>query len=346
MGGASALDLPRLRLESRAEAEAYLLSYGFDTSIASQRDQLRAIRMLALSFIDGTLLPEVPGVSVLPAVRAQDDAVTLLLWASDPARGLQQRWSCALLRVMHTVAHARLQLQERFGTSVRTQILARFTPHLTQEGDAWRLGTGERSIPLVDFQVRHTKPVDSVVLKLLHKPDNVASDIFDQLAVRFVTHERLDALLVARYLRQNHMVSVPNIKPSRSRNTLLDMLWVEREIELIEETHGHLSPAEQLQLLRERVAGSPYPEPPHKLNPHSAFSYQAIQLTARHYVRVNDVGQPGEVAFFFPYEVQIMDQRSWQDSRSGVAAHTEYKRRQRESVRRRVLGPVLDWVAP
>jgi uncharacterized protein (TIGR04562 family) len=42
--------------------------------------------------------------------------------------------------------------------------------------------------------------------------------------------------------------------------------------------------------------------------------------------------------FFFPYEIQILDADSFEEARSGRASHDDYRERQREAVRRRVLG--------
>lgn len=341
-GGASAIDLPRLRIDSPAEAEAFLKSYGFDVQVPAQRLELEWVRSRSLAFIEEQLLVDLPHVEPPESLRQETDVIRLIAAASSPRHDMQQRWSCALLRVMHTVAHARLQLQERFGEPVRQQILASFQPHFHIDATGTRLGHGRHAIPLHQFDVKHAKPLESVVLKLLHKPENVAADIFDHLGLRFVTFDRLDVLLVARYLRQ-HVISFPNIKPSRSKNTLLDMDWIRRELEGFDESHPGTDQTERIMRMRELVNASPFPGGPVVVNPHSAVAYHAVQFTCRHYVRIEDpFGTARELSFFFPYEVQIIDKVSFEDSHSGRSAHQDYKRRQRESVRRRVLSPVLE----
>ena len=342
VGGASAIDLPALRVETAEHAEDFLRSYGFDIRAPNQRLELEWVRSRSVAFIEEQLLDGLPELCLPESVRYETDVTRIMLAASSPIRDLEQRWSCALLRVMHTVSHARLQLQERFGDQVKDQILGQFESHFVEDGQGIRLGKGHDAIPVHRFDVKHAKPLESVVLKLLHKPENVAADIFDHLGIRFVTYDRLDVLLVARYLRQ-HIISFPNIKPSRSKNSLLDMDWVRREFEAIDEEYPDASSSERLAVMRARVGSAPYPVGGGPMNPHSAFEYHAVQFTCRHYVRVDDpFGTGKELSFFFPYEVQIIDKASFEDSHSGRAAHQEYKARQRESVRRRVLGPVLD----
>ena len=346
VGGASALDLPRLRLDDAAQAAQFLLSYGFDVGVPRHRQELEWIRMVSLGFIERELVYGRPALAIPEELRLLVDVPTLLLWASGPLSDVRQRWACALLRVMHAVAHARLQLQERFGDHVREQILARFQPHLLEDDGALFLGTGPDRIPLSRFEVKHQKPLDSVILKLLHKPENVATDIFDHLGLRFVTVDRLDVLLVVRYLRAHHVVSFPNIKPSRSKNTLLDMEFVRAEVQDL--LASGRDPEECAELLRVRVESSAYPNATVLMNPHSDVGYHAIQFTCRHYVRVADpLSAPSsgrELSFFFPYEVQITDRASFEATRSGLASHEEYRRRQRDIVRHRVLGPVMTFL--
>jgi uncharacterized protein (TIGR04562 family) len=163
-----------------------------------------------------------------------------------------------------------------------------------------------------------------------------------------------------RYLRSHYVVLFANVKPSRSRNTLIDFDVLRENQRLLDELRlsGRLTDIEYLDALRQCVRDSPYPVPVETVhNQFSAVEYHSIQFTCRQLIRIREkdatvlsgafpaVGKaavgPGEVRFFFPYEVQIMDQRAYAHSRSGLAAHSIYKRRQRDSVRKRVLGSLL-----
>ena len=106
-------------------------------------------------------------------------------------------------------------------------------------------------------------------------------------------------------------------------------------------------------------------------NPFSTKRYSAIQFTARTLVRLpspatqaletlqarlQTMGDAAlsdllripellqdqeEFTFFFAHEVQVMEQSGFQSSISGPASHSEYKQRQRDAARRRVLQGIL-----
>ncbi|MFT7621759.1 MAG: hypothetical protein ACI9WU_000924, partial [Myxococcota bacterium] len=92
--------------------------------------------------------------------------------------------------------------------------------------------------------------------------------------------------------------------------------------------------------LRNWVEDLPFPGSASEYNPHSASEYHSIQVTCRRLVRIPSLNA-GELRFFFPYEIQIMDAPSWEQTRSGRASHSDYKGRQRATVKRRVLRELL-----
>ncbi len=338
IGGESALDIPRLDLSSRAEAVDFLGAYGFDWSDPEHREEIEQIRADALAFLQHELMPE--GRLIPLWLREQRDVPALLLSASE-GEGDAQRWCCALLRVMHIRAHAYSHLQSRYGPDIRRQILDRFRPHLREELQdgqrLQRLGDGEQAVALEQFEMKPEKTLHSVMLKLLQKAENVAADVFDHIGVRFVTRSRYDALRVVYYLRANNVVMFANIKPTRSRNTLVD----------IDRLEAAMSQLEALPLAERRAALSKLTQqltPPaggREYNPFTDDTYRSIQFTSRQMIRIP--GQRGLVArFFFPFEVQILDRESYAAARDGRASHRVYKARQRESARRRVLGTLLE----
>ncbi len=349
VGGGSAIDVQRLHIHSVNEAEAFLEGYGFVWTQAAHRREIEALRTEAVAFIEEILLVDEDGLQIPPEVRQRTDVRHLMIWASEPVQSVRQRWCCAMLRVMHTIAHADSTLNRRFGTQIREQILERFNPHLSLAEEGWVLGRGKRAVPLVGFEVKDAKALHSVVVKLLHKVENVAADIFDRVGVRFVTRERFDALMVVNYLRANNVIMFANVKPSRSRNTLIDMGWLREEAAQLDEAvaQGLMTAQDRLDELRRLVRARPFPvSPPADYNAFSAVDYHAIQFTCRQQIRLrNALAAPGrgrdELRFFFPFEIQILDQESYALSRSGLAAHDVYKKRQLAAVKRRVLGSLL-----
>lgn len=322
VGGHSAIDVKRLQIDDLDEAEGFLDAYGFRWSDPAERAELDALRRSALVFIREVLLE--PGEAIPIDVAEQVDVRELLVAVS---RDEPAPWACGLLRVMHTMAHASSDFTERFADQIEQQILGRITRTLSRDDTGLRLG----DIPLVDFESRARKALPSLVLKLLHKPENVAADIFDRLGVRFVTRNRIDALRVVRHLRVSNAIMFANVKPSRSKNTLVDLDRLEAVIDRFDD----------LDELAAEVERWPYATPvADPANPFSSREYHAIQFTARQRVRVTD--HHGEVfRFFFPFEVQILDEASYRDSRRGFASHDDYKARQKAAARRRVLGDAV-----
>ena len=343
IGGASAVDIPRMRLHDREEALDFLHCYGFSWSEPSHRDELERIRQTALRFIETALLE--PGESMPEALREETDLPALLLAASRPP-DRAQRWRCALLRVMHAIAHAYSPLERRYGDQIRGQILGRFHEHLFGEDGALMLGSGPDAIPLADFGFKSSKTLRSTTMKLLHKAENVAADVFDRIGVRFVTRSRFDAMLVVRYLRTHNVMMFANVKPTRSRNTLVDLEHLQTCTAALdrEVVAGRLAPDERTARLRAMVEARPCPSP--RAAPDNQFSlinYRSIQYTCRQLIRVREPSASGgEVQFFFPFEIQILDVESYAEARSGLASHEVYKARQRAAVRRRVLGALIE----
>ena len=369
--GRSAIDVPRLYLRSRDEAREFLLCYGFDLEVELHRRQLDALREEAWAFIEEELLYDEPHLRPPEAVRTERDICALLLMASTAPRGDEgQLWACSLLRVLHTFAHCGSYFKQWFGGHIRRQILNRFEPHLHRDEEGLTLGSGPDAIPLERFEIKGSKSRRSLAMKLLHKADNVAADIFDWIGVRFVTRERYDTLLVAQYLRKHSIVMFAHVKPGRSRNTLVEVDRLQRDIRKLAEgkmVDGLRGVSRQT--LRELVRRYPYPRPPERgHNVFTSVAYHSLQFTVSQQVVVEG-GTPEEVVtlfadlaarypehqgaldeatrrlallnearFLFPYEVQITDQTSYDLSQSGLAAHDVYKVRQRHAVKRRLWG--------
>lgn len=322
VGGRSAIDNRGLQVEDLEAAEAFLECYGFRWDHPEERAEVETIRLQALAFIDEVLLE--PHEHVPAGLRAESDVRRLLMAVSQDTPA---PWACGLLRVMHTLAHATSDFRDTYAPQVEEQIVGRFERWLTRDGDRVSLG----DIELVDVQVRARKELRSMVLKLLHKPENVAAAIFDRIGLRFVTRDRLDALRVVRFLRERSVFMFANVKPSRSRNTLVDLERLEALMET--ETDRDRIAAEVERWEEPHSPGEP-------VNPFSSRAYRSIQFTARQRITVEDAH--GErLRFFFPFEIQILDQRSLEEAQAGFASHAEYKERQRQAARERVLGDAL-----
>ena len=141
-------------------------------------------------------------------------------------------WAEALLKVMHTILHVDKDLRFHYFQAIQTQIFDRFYKYLVRSGPEERLFLGAKGesggIPLVEFETKSMKSRESVIIKLLHKAENVAEEVFDRVGVRMVTGSRLDALRAVKFLLERFIVIPHNIKPSRSVNGLVDLARFQR----------------------------------------------------------------------------------------------------------------------
>lgn len=389
IGGRSALDLSHLRLSGGGEEEAYkfLARYGYDLHSPAHMVDVERIRAEALGFLRGVLLPGLADVE-LPAEFDTMPILDVLRLAAgelgqpplpvssaaSTAHQLRMAWACALLRVMHTMAHAVNYFQNNFYREIRERILNRFVEqvHTTTDG-AQYLHSHSYNVPLVRFEVKETKPLRSVALKLLQKQENVAYDLFDHIGVRIIVRRPVDALFAVRALREAHTIMYPNIKPTRSRNSLLDLEAYDSHVRqcLLRFQRGELDEVATAAAIH-AFELKPVSSEQVDWNPYSSDKYRSIQFTCRQMIRfanplftrlvdarkvaekhlqgaaldemVSTLSLQGvdpEIQFFFPYEVQVMDVASFQQATEGRASYAEYKDRQIASVRRRVMPRVL-----
>ena len=367
LGGGSPIDLDSLRIHSPGEAWNFALNYGYDLTVPVQRAAVMRVYEDAVDFLEAVVL-EGTDLHVPFEVRDLQDPLDLLVWASDRPRNIRGRWSCAILRVMHTLFHVDHNVNLRFLPEIQRQVFSRYDQYVVCEEDRWCL-RGAYEVPLVALERKENKDRVSMLLKMLHKPENVAETIYDQIGIRFVAEDQLGVLMVIRFLLDHHVLMPTHIKPSRSRNLMIDM-------EALAAWSGatppyfriqDLGPEERKALSRTLALKSPCKDQ----NPFSSKDYSAIQFTARTLVRLPSpatraletlqerlqtmgdtelsdlvripelIQDQEEFTFFFAHEVQVMEQSGFQSSRSGPASHSEYKQRQRDAARRRVLQGIL-----
>jgi len=367
LGGGSSIDLDGLRILSHDEAWNFALNYGYDMGIPAQRARVVHVYEDAVDFLEGVVL-EGTDLHVPNELRTLGDPLDLLVLASERPSTSMGRWSCAVLRVMHTLFHVDHNVNLRFLPEIQRQVFSRYDQHLVCDGGQWFL-RGAYEVPLMAVERKENKDRVSMLLKMLHKPENVAETIYDQIGIRFVAEDKLGVLMVIRFLLDHHVLMPTHIKPSRSRNLLIDM-------EALDAWMAALPPAFCIQDLshdeRQVLSGSLAIKNPGKdPNPFSSKDYSAIQFTARTLVRLPSpatraletlqarlqtmgdtelsdlvsipelIEEQEEFTFFFAHEVQVMEQSGFQSSRSGPASHSEYKQRQRDAARRRVLQGIL-----
>lgn len=342
IGGRAVVETPKLNLKSKEEAHAYLKAYGYDVEVASDREKLWNIHSRAVIYIKTQLL--VDGESIPDEItdpKKLDDVGNLLLLASmtDSSPGSLHRWTCALLRVMHVVSQLHNDLFNYFSLEIQEDIFRPYRQFVQKDSvSGIRLVSpmGE-SVPLQKFDMKPFKDSDSAITKLLAKPEEVAFGLLDKIGVRFVTPTLFDVFRVMRFLVENHVVSPANVIPSQSNNTLYPVNLFNDVMEGLSRK-SNMEPGEVDTLLKERLMKEK--ERARFLEKHNVFTsrdYKFVKFITRQLVRVTHPETQKSFSFFYPYEVQILDYEHYLKSLSGPASHDEYKSRQREKARQRVL---------
>jgi len=335
--GVSPLDIDHLDLKSEGEAHQFILSYGFDLFEASHVSYLEKVYSESIEFIETYLcFDELQIPAPLRQLNVAHELKSLLLLCSSfdqPPAGWNPQWrawACAILRVMHVSLHLKSDLRLKYLPKIKRQTVDRFSAHIQDGSEGLFLGFESDKVKLARFEKKQAKVRDSVLLKLLHKPSAIAQEIHDHIGVRFVTENRVDAVRVVQYLIAHHLLSFPNVMAARCRNSLIDLSEFKKVVESM--------PAGEF---NEKTIDSilSYPKIQDRENQFSSERYRSLQFTTRQLIRIPVVrkGVKSEMTFFFPLEIQIMDAASYQESQWGESGHAEYKQKQLEAVRQRVL---------
>ena len=372
IGGTSFLDSKEGFKNSFADPQSinnFVFAYGYDAEDPIEHAELQGNIQEAVRFIKRYFLrPENPEGLAIELPKKMNDQLDLkeLLRHASISGSEQSSWACAVLKVVHTISHIDRDIRTHYFTEIQKQIFDRFYRFLNRDEEG-RLYLGrnpddELRVDLVEFQIKPKKSRDSILMKLLHKPGSVAEELFDRVGIRVITKNRVDAIRVIHFLEQMNVIVAANIKPSRSRNTLIDTK-IFREV-----LDNNVDNPRVLQDLLESV---PHPQERGN-NPFSSEHYRAIQFTCRQLIKIRnsvadqirDLKQVSRgmemdpklqaaldkvdpktiqkmVRFFYPFEVQVVDQLSYIENEKGRSAHVEYKRAQQNSAMVRVMGSLV-----
>jgi uncharacterized protein (TIGR04562 family) len=390
ISGKSTIDSPTaFQVLNMEEANLFIQSYGYDLENPIEKAEILGNYHEALNFIRKNFLhPENPDglrLEIPRKILELTDVRELFLMVSlnypgqnaDTQGHALRNWACSLLKVMHTIAHIDKDVRTPYFADIQTQIFDRFYKLIHRDPEG-QLYLGEKDddparVNLVAFETKPKKSRDSIILKLLHKPENVAEDIFDRVGIRFITPSLLDALRVVKYLKDKMVIMPPNIKPSRSRNTLI-------QIDDFRAKLADLLPRADRQEISEKdllvqLENAVHPPTVNPDNPHSSEFYRAIQFTCRQLIklqnplyvdlkelknsvkakpidddllktidRINLKHIQREIRFFYPFEVQVVDKLSSEENERGRSAHSQYKRAQVITALNRVMGSLTDAV--
>jgi uncharacterized protein (TIGR04562 family) len=385
--GKSSLDAKNYLTElyDKNQVTNFLAGYGFNITDPVENAELFGIFQEALQFIKRYFLiegnPEGLDLKVPNYLYSISNISELFLSATGNSnfklKTEESLWAGVILKVMHTILHADKDLRARYFSTVQQQIFDRFYKFILRD-DENRLflknDSGTR-IPLYDFQTKAKKTRDSIIIKLLHKQENVAEELFDRIGVRIITYNKLDALRVIKFLHKNYVIMINNIKPSRSQNTLVDLKLLRKNMfGLYKMAIRNQLPEDDFYQRLNNLISDSFPKSAHHpdKNLHSSDVYRAIHVTGRQLIKYrnpfmssfNEVRKQAlkdkenplsqsllsldtsaisrDVRFFYPFEVQITDYESHLQNTQGEASHNDYKRSQLRSAMKRIFKPILE----
>lgn len=388
VGGKSALDTKNFLgpMTTIDQVNQFLKGYGLEPTDHVTKAELFGNFQEAIQFIKRYFLkegnPDGLDLKLPNNLLMISDISQLFLLATDdtPLKKEDKLWAEIILKVMHTIMHADKDLRSNYFNIVQTQIFDRFYKYISRsDSDKLVIGIAgsENTVPLVDFETKSKKTRESVIIKLLHKAENVAEELFDRVGVRFVTHSRFDTLRVIRFLLEMNIVIPHNNKPSRAINTMIDLsTFKEAHQKVIKMAlRNNLSEERFVAAMERAIQECHFQKELSDKNKFTSKSYQSIQFTCRQLIEYKnpflqefnelkrfakgfssednelarrilnmDVSPVArDIRFFYPYEIQVVDSEAFLENSQGDASHQEYKRLQVKSAMKRIFKAMIEF---
>ncbi len=304
--GHSVVDWHRLAYTDQAQARRLLELNCIDIDDPEDRARLQEVRLQAVRYIT-----EVLHIRLSDRIASEAPWLELPLIASGKSSSAQ-RQACMLLKVMHIIYHldAR-ELRTTLAVS-DNQIFSLVEESVTLMIDALRTA----GVPVVEFSwSRKTK--ESLITKMLVKRETNAARVFDRLRFRLIVREPRD-LVPALHIMLRRCIPFNYVVPGQTVNSLIDL-----------DTLATTDPEEGL--------GA-------ETNEFSGAGFKILNFIADLPVRVGDLLSSeerraqgrGNVVFVLA-EFQVLDRRTAESNEQGENSHVQYKHRQHQHVRVRLL---------
>lgn len=376
LGHKNSFSLRNLNIDSLQRAEVFLKNCGFNLAEPAHMKQFEQFSWEALFFIRHVLLTEKEKslFSIPNDILHLDDPRALLILASSrrPQHRYKRLWACSILKVMYAIANLQFSGRLLILNDARDQILKKIKEVIFRQGDLTSISFKDDSVTLEKIEWKETKTRNSILLKLLHKPDSMIDEVFDYLGVRFVVPTTNEIPLLLKILIASDIMIPHQVVSARTRNSLLGVKNSKKSLHFLKELRSSgIINAEEFFSMAQNVDWHMQPQEEANKQRSNVFSnqqYRSLQFTVRHLVRTvnpaflilesltNQIHRyigvrrhepwlenmiPAQFANYFPIEIQIMDQESYKLAKFGPASHEQYKAGQLKSVRERVLGNLL-----
>ena len=320
--GDSVIDWHRLGFRSKQEVQEFLRVNGYNLESEEDRHVMNYLFKNAIGYLEDNFSYHFPD-----EIKEINEIEDLFLMAS--TKGLFQNLACIVLKVMHIVNHIEGQ-EARQRLPVTQELLFRVTEEKVTNIVAEMIDLG---FPIVQYQASR-KTRDSIITKLLGKPQTIAAQIFDRLRFRIVTKTEHDLLPVIVYLTR-YLFPFNYVVPGESRNDILrlrDVLSQRDEWRPILEKLAY-----DLYISEELATG---PE-----NPFSASKFRMISLVFDLPLRLDEIlqlaGRKQKSIFasvvFQLVELQMFDKATFEENEKGESSHEAYKNRQKWKVIDRLI---------
>ena len=320
--GQSVIDWHRLAMTSEEDVRRLLALNSIDLEDPGDCERLAELRQQAARYI-----VEVLKLRLDESIAEKTPCVQIPLIAAGKG-GALQRQACMLLKVMHIIYHLdSRELRTTLAIS-DNDIFSLVEESVTRMFDELRTA----GVPVVEFSwSRKTK--ESQVTKLLLKKETSAARVFDRLRFRLIVRHAADLVPTLRILL-HRCIPFNYIVPGQTVNTLIDL--------------DSLKVLHEEGFVTEDGAPAPAPVPAEAAaaggaNEFSGQSFRLLNFIADLPVRVDSLLPPGTRAdgrhcvVFVTAEFQIMDKGTAEANEQGENSHTQYKHRQHQHVRVRLL---------
>ncbi|MBZ5713536.1 TIGR04552 family protein [Nannocystis pusilla] len=308
--GQSVIDWHRLALSSDEDVRRLLALNGLELGDPRDEARLADLRQQAVRYISDVL-----------KLRLDDTIADKVPWVQLPRiasgkAGPHQRQACTLLKVMHILYHLEAREMRASLAISDSEIFSLVEESVTRMFDELRTA----GVPVVEFSWSR-KSKESQLTKLLLKRENNAARVFDRLRFRLIVRDPDDLVPTLRIML-HRCIPFNYVVPDQTVNTLIDLNSLK--------VHGDSFDTD--------AGNRPLPGS----NEFSGKSFHVLNFVADLPVRVDALlagdhdERRGRVVFVLA-EFQVMDKRTAEANEQGESSHAEYKRRQHQHVRMRLL---------
>ncbi len=314
--GESVIDWHRLDLEDETDVKRLLRLNSLDTDDPRDLRRLDDLRAQAARYLGETL-----NLRLEEHLVKDTPCIQLPLIAS--TSGKYQRQACVLLKAMHIIHHldarelrTMLAISDNAIFSLVEQQVAKMFDELRAAG-----------APVMEFAWSR-KTRESHITKLLVKRETSAARVFDRLRFRLIVEQPED-LLPTLHVVLRRCIPFNYVVPGQTVNTLVGL----------DGLSGVAPPASSSN------AEHPLATPNTVQNEFSSQGYRILNFIADLPVRVDSLlseterersSDRGRVVFVLA-EFQIMDVPTAEANERGESSHAQYKLRQLQRVRERLL---------